>query len=435
MRSQADALVIEAAAKRRLADEYDAAQERGEVARNGDNLPSVSKLNAKKPTAAEIGLSRKQIHEARDFRDAEEADPGVVRRTARPFALGTFAKMWSTPHRLWRAPHPSWCKSLRVVGMAISFLRKSPMEKLDAELAALRARAETLHSRHAAAEAAFVDAETKLQRHLLEADLDDDKVRAKLEVAVAACALTRDNFAKALAAQQVKVADAEQRQAAERAAVERKAASEKLARDLDAVERTLPSYLDAARAFTKALDELHHHFESSQMSAFISNAASQVEVAGAFALQELRANVRAIADGTMPMPPAKEVPAPVVVPEPAPEIRRVFALRQIKWKDAAGRQQYGQQYEDADLPLATAEMALRHGAVTRLDDDRRKQLRGARGGQHVNPNAVDLLDLDALEGWSGARHASFDPVASARITPFDRGIPERKISIPAMRAG
>ena len=32
-------------------------------------------------TAADIGLSRKDIHEARIIRDAEKADPGVVRRT------------------------------------------------------------------------------------------------------------------------------------------------------------------------------------------------------------------------------------------------------------------------------------------------------------------------------------------------------------------
>jgi len=79
-RAQADALEIEAMAKRRLADEYDAAQERGEVARIGDNLPNVPNGNSK-PTAADIGIPRKEIHEARQIRDAEEADPGVVRRT------------------------------------------------------------------------------------------------------------------------------------------------------------------------------------------------------------------------------------------------------------------------------------------------------------------------------------------------------------------
>ena len=77
-RAQADALEIEAAAKRRLADEYDAAQARGEVmgrARScvgDDNAPA---------TAADLGLRRDQIHDARLLRDAEEADPGIVRRT------------------------------------------------------------------------------------------------------------------------------------------------------------------------------------------------------------------------------------------------------------------------------------------------------------------------------------------------------------------
>lgn len=52
---QADALEIEACAERRLADEYDAAQERGEVAFSGDTLragPGVPNRNAGKATAA-----------------------------------------------------------------------------------------------------------------------------------------------------------------------------------------------------------------------------------------------------------------------------------------------------------------------------------------------------------------------------------------------
>ena len=79
-RIQAEALEIEADTRRRLADEYDAAQQRGEVAKNGDNLPSVPKQNSK-PTAADLGLSRKAIHEARLIRDAEKAEPGIVKAT------------------------------------------------------------------------------------------------------------------------------------------------------------------------------------------------------------------------------------------------------------------------------------------------------------------------------------------------------------------
>lgn len=75
-RVQADALEIEAQAKRRLADEYDAAQERGEV-RTVGNVPEQNNT----PTATDIGLSRKVIHDARLYRDAELASPGFVKRT------------------------------------------------------------------------------------------------------------------------------------------------------------------------------------------------------------------------------------------------------------------------------------------------------------------------------------------------------------------
>lgn len=81
-RAQADALEIEAQAKRRLADEYDAAQERGEVGKSGTRSDLVPKQNeVRVASAKDVGLSRKDIHEARIIRDAERADPGVVRRT------------------------------------------------------------------------------------------------------------------------------------------------------------------------------------------------------------------------------------------------------------------------------------------------------------------------------------------------------------------
>lgn len=78
-RAQADALEIEAAAKRKLADEYDAAQERGEVAALGANQSGVPDQNTRPATSAEVGISRKDIHEARMIRDAEVASPGIVR--------------------------------------------------------------------------------------------------------------------------------------------------------------------------------------------------------------------------------------------------------------------------------------------------------------------------------------------------------------------
>lgn len=65
-------------AKRRLADEYDAAQARGEVATTGKRSQVEHSVPA--PTAADIGLTRKDVFEARKVRDAEQAEPGIVRR-------------------------------------------------------------------------------------------------------------------------------------------------------------------------------------------------------------------------------------------------------------------------------------------------------------------------------------------------------------------
>ena len=80
-RAQADALEIEALAKRRLADEYDAAQERGEVIGAHDGARKRVGDDNAIATASELGLRRDQIHDARLIRDAEAADPGLVRRT------------------------------------------------------------------------------------------------------------------------------------------------------------------------------------------------------------------------------------------------------------------------------------------------------------------------------------------------------------------
>lgn len=75
-RVQADALEIEAAAMRRLADEYDAAQDRGEVRKQSDNQ-AYSKTEKAGP--ADIGMSPKTIHTAREVRDAIASNPVIVR--------------------------------------------------------------------------------------------------------------------------------------------------------------------------------------------------------------------------------------------------------------------------------------------------------------------------------------------------------------------
>lgn len=78
-RAQANALAIRARAEMRLAEEYDAAQDRGEVTGPSDRH-SNSRQEANKATAADLGLSHKDIHSFRKRRDRETADPGATQR-------------------------------------------------------------------------------------------------------------------------------------------------------------------------------------------------------------------------------------------------------------------------------------------------------------------------------------------------------------------
>jgi hypothetical protein len=95
-RAQAHALAIRARAEIRLAEEYDAAQARGEVAGHGQRGPEKdvgvhnvfwrtdlvgSNNEVRHATAADLGLRRDEIYEARKLRDAEAAEPGLIRRS------------------------------------------------------------------------------------------------------------------------------------------------------------------------------------------------------------------------------------------------------------------------------------------------------------------------------------------------------------------
>jgi hypothetical protein len=58
-----------------------------------------------------------------------------------------------------------------------------------------------------------------------------------------------------------------------------------------------------------------------------------------------------------------------------------------------------------------------------IADDRRRQLRGSRGGD-FNFSAPDVVDLDSVSELSGARYVGpemVDPVAQANITVLNRG--------------
>jgi hypothetical protein len=109
--------------------------------------------------------------------------------------------------------------------------------------------------------------------------------------------------------------------------------------------------------------------------------------------------------------------------ERAPETHRLFALRSVKWKDADCRKRIGLQFTDVDLPPAAAQRGQRCGALVPVTDPRRKNLLGARGGVHPDPNAPDIVDLDDEEATRPSQIApvAVDPLLrEANFTVIDR---------------
>lgn len=81
-RAQADALMIEARAKMRLAEEYDAAQERNEIASTGGDRTRIPDQNFAPVSPKQIDPALPKLaFEGRQFLKAEAADPGVTQRT------------------------------------------------------------------------------------------------------------------------------------------------------------------------------------------------------------------------------------------------------------------------------------------------------------------------------------------------------------------
>jgi hypothetical protein len=311
------------------------------------------------------------------------------------------------------------------------------MQKIEDTIAALTKRGEQLAVKRAKAQDLLDKATKARQDALLSGDLDDQRAIDKLQIAVdsAASALVGIDDAIGILAQQK--SEAETALAEERERVARAAAADKLTAQVAAIETAFKPWLEQSRIFADTLAELAHmHFGADEMSKFLENCMGQLETAMNFQVTELKTMPAGLLDGRLPVPADKPKPAPVEVTKPAPETHRLFALRPLKWTDAEGHVRYGQQFEDCDLPPVAARRALRLGAVCNLHDQRRNEVRGSRGGQHVNTNAVDLLDLDDEEDCR-PQHIQpvmrSDPLSSANFTVIDRSSEAREIAIAVPR--
>jgi hypothetical protein len=310
--------------------------------------------------------------------------------------------------------------------------RKTPMQPLETTIASLTNRGEQLAAKRVTAQDALDEAIKTRQQALLSGDLDDQRALDKMQAAVVAATSDLAGIDDALAILAQHKAEAEVQLAAERQRIERAAAADKLDKQVAAIEAALPGYLEQSRALADALSKIGHwHFESGQMAGFLQNTMGQIEIAANFALAELKALPEAIRQGRQAIPRELAL-KPVPVSEPPPTMT-VFMLRSAKYRDHDGRKQFGGQWEDATMPIATAQRALDKGIAVAVTDHRRAQLRGARGGD-FNRQASDVVDLDAVEEPKGVPHIEPDPVLrEANFIVLDRSAEARTIQIEVPR--
>lgn len=313
------------------------------------------------------------------------------------------------------------------------FKRKTPMEKMQKQLNELRSRAAALSHKRAVAEAALAEAMADRETHMLTGDLADEQTGQKLQAKVDSYQSQLGGFAAGITALQPQITAIEQKLTAEQEAVKRAAAADELDKQLAGIEAALPSYLKHSRALADALSEIGHwHFESSQIASFILGDMGQVEFAAGVALAELKRMPTAIRDGHAAMPPRKSEPAPADAAS-VPPTQTVFMLRSVHYRDHDGRKRFAGQWEDAIMPVATAQRALANGIAVPVTDPRRAQLRGTRGGD-FSPQAPDVVDLDAVEKPSAPKIEPSDPLLrEAGFTVLDRSAETRKIEIAVPR--
>jgi hypothetical protein len=312
--------------------------------------------------------------------------------------------------------------------------RKAMTQKIEDNIAALAKRGEQLVVKRAKAQDALDKATKARQDALLSGDLDDQRAIDRLQAAVdtAKSALTGIDDALAVLARQK--AEAEAALDTERQRVQRITAADALEKRIAVIEASAAPWPEQSRIYADALAELAHwHFGADEMSKFLQNCMAQMETAANFQLTKLKAMPGLIREGHQAIPADKPKLVSVApVEQPAPTMT-VFMIRSARYRDHDGHKRFAGQFEDAIMPVPTAQKAMRLGLAVSTADPLRATHHGARGGD-FRPDAADVVDIDEGEEHSGIPYLGpdkNDPVAQANFSET-RG-PERKIAIPVHR--
>jgi hypothetical protein len=262
-------------------------------------------------------------------------------------------------------------------------------------LAALTARRTLLSTKLAKAQAALTTALDARQRFLLDGDVENETVAAGHQNKIADAQASVSGFEAALSTLSASIAEVEAGIENDKLLAARKAASEALATDAKAVENKIEAWLTSSRAMAAVFDKLTpYSFEGGAVARYLSECASQIEIATPSVLGDVAATVANILSGAVPLPVAPQVPIAVIKVAPLPPTTKlVFTLVAVKFLDENAHQRKCASFIDCEMPLAIARRAIELKAACEIADARRRQY-GGKVEVNRHPPLHLCVDLD-----------------------------------------
>ena len=208
------------------------------------------------------------------------------------------------------------------------------------------------------------DGQTELLTQLEAAD-PKAKAAAQRRVELATATLRASEIA--LAKIEEKTLKAQRLVDQERQIVENNSAADAIEKYVLTFEKTVDPASTALRALSKAASELDYlNFEVDGISRYAHVAASELEIAAALAIAEIRSKATAVRGGHDRIPVPAPPPAP---PQPAPAVQRIWTLKPIAWKQD-GQIRKIDLNEQVDLSPTLAEKAISATAAVPVGDSR-----------------------------------------------------------------
>jgi hypothetical protein len=297
------------------------------------------------------------------------------------------------------------------------FTKRTPMNKLETDIAKMTTRRSLLNGKRDAARSALNDANAAQQKFMLEGDIENVESAKRLQAAIDTATSELAGFDTAIGTLDASIIEAEQALSAEERKAKAIADAQAVSAIAASIEAKVEPWLTATRAIATDLENLHGFcYTPAPLAAFFRRVASEAEFALRATLTDLNQAIPQVSAGTMKgiIVPGAQPTRKAIVELPT---TRLFTTKNVSWTDDAGDLKTAGKFNAVDLPVETAKRALASDACREIGSELWKAWGNTR--PISNPPVAECEDLDAASAATVTTTVQSDPI----FTPMDRGPP------------